>query len=37
MTSDPTDDAQPRLRLTSVTIGTSQPQDLAQFYARLRD
>ena len=25
----------PRLQLTSVTIGSSQPRELAQFYARL--
>lgn len=28
-------EAQPRLRATSITIGTSQPHDLAHFYARL--
>lgn len=27
----------PRLQLTSVTIGTSQPRELAQFYAKLLD
>jgi len=29
--------SQPRLQLTSVTIGTSQPRDLARFYAKLLD
>ena len=29
--------ARPRLQLTSVTIGTSQPRELAQFYAKLLD
>lgn len=27
----------PRLQLTSVTIGSSQPEELAQFYANLLD
>jgi catechol 2,3-dioxygenase-like lactoylglutathione lyase family enzyme len=27
----------PRLRATSITIGTSRPHDLAHFYARLLD
>jgi catechol 2,3-dioxygenase-like lactoylglutathione lyase family enzyme len=29
--------ARPQLQVTSVTIGTSQPHELARFYARLLD
>jgi catechol 2,3-dioxygenase-like lactoylglutathione lyase family enzyme len=35
MSSSQQDEKQPRLRVTSITIGTSQPHDLAHFYARL--
>ena len=31
------DNRSPRLRATSITIGTSRPHDLAHFYARLLD